>query len=96
VGCYNIERAEIVSAYDKSELSGAFILGTGSFGGEESYVVMLKHADGGISKRIYPYWRCRIYETAKTPYIEKIEDGFRFTLKIYVPKNTIIREFRIK
>lgn len=97
IGCNSIyEKHDLLSIKTDDRYSGSFILGCGSINNIDYYFFYYKEYDGGIQKMRMPCYRTLIYEVDSSPYVE-----FRKVLrdiidvKIYVPKNTIIREFKL-
>lgn len=102
-------RYEVVSAFAKSEVSGSFFLGCGRIGTEEYYFGFVKTKEG-LRRFKAPTRLTVIIETSKyKPHILFIERAINNPHKylrgqvwwadkiyLYVPKNTIIRRFKIK
>ena len=103
--------APIVSLGVRDKATGSFFLGCGSIGGTSYYVYYRRLADGGLVRDKYPADRVVVYETDKrAPAIEGFTSEtvsqpnlwpWSITVNyggrsIFVPKGTIIREFKLE
>ena len=99
-----VKSKKIYSLYNDNELNGYFVLGSGSIEQKEYYYYFTKDDGAYYKEKISS--NVGIIETEKTPRIETIimrpniwygeavETIIR--QKIYVPKGTIIKEFKVR
>ena len=98
-----VQSVKIYSLYNNSEIKGKFILGSGSINQEEYYYFFTKKDNAYYKEKVSN--KTGIIETDKTPKLEettiypKIWYGQLFEIrqyKLYVPKGTIIKEFKVR
>ena len=105
-----VSGAEIASFVDSSSVSGSFFLGCGTIRESNHYFVYEVASDGGIEQNHFDVERTKLYESNDLKEMGRVEkyknvltcdpkglfflrpDTFYY--KIYVPKGTIIRQFR--
>jgi len=63
----------IVSLKNRSDISGSFILGTGSIGSTEYYVYFKQYEDGGIKRDRKPSYLVTLHERDEQPKLEWTE-----------------------
>lgn len=104
-------RWDIKSMKPDQELHGDFVLGSGSINSEPVFYVLTYAGDNFWKKETFPVNNCLITETDEIPHINRIDQitrnkvhkflfGFHPsmstpTYKIYVPKGTIIEDYKI-
>ena len=101
----------IISLRSENNISGSFFLGTGNIKNVDSYIFFVKREDGSFYRSSYPVDRSFIYEVDyRGPSIEYVyyerlrpkwwgwEHKYSCTSSaiFYVPKGTIIKEFKLQ
>lgn len=91
---YKTSEQKIFSLKPGNELSGKFVMGSGSIGSGSYYYFYVKESDGYILKKINAAQSILI-ESTSDPRIVQIYfgDSLYGLSKIYVPKGTLVRKF---
>ena len=97
ISCTETYERKIASVYNDKEISGSFLLGSGYINEREYYFAFVKREDGGLIRANFPANVTIIYEGYQEPYaiIEYYANTY-LNVKLYVPSNTIIKEFKIR
>ena len=103
---------ELLSIDNDKELTGSFFIGTGAIETSEYYYMFIRNNnDRSIVRIKLDTYRVKIYEGYKEPYLKCVDwcdEEFSFYdlvrntnpcsgwIELYVPQNTIIKEFKLK
>lgn len=102
------EYNDIISIENQNIIGGGFTLGTGNINSNSVYVFYRNTTDGGLIKSYVDAYSTPVYEDNTVsprlveykfykyyPWLVWMKSKQKSTYKLYVPENTIIKEFKL-